>query len=194
MDLIPLDGPRPTAPASGSACVRPHRRRRPLAWLPLLVVGAVVLVACGGGGGGTLDEPGTSGSPSASPIVDPMSDGSPEPSPDVAAVLCERIGFVQAGLARVQAVELRATAKTSLDIEFGRVDSAFSELRQTEMGEGRVTLAAPLRRLYYRVEDLRLSVEDFRTTSRLREAAAHVEKESEALADALAAFSLLAGC
>ena len=123
-----------------------------------------------------------------------MAAGTLGPSPDTAAVLCERIGFVQSGLARVQAVELRPTAKTSLDIEFGRVDSAFSQLRQTELGEVRETLTAPLRRLHYGVEDLRLAVEDFRTTSRPREAAAHVEEESEALADALAAFALLAGC
>ena len=123
-----------------------------------------------------------------------MPDGSPEPSPDTAAVLCENIRLVQAGLARVQAVELRPTAKTSLDIEFGRVDSAFSQLRQTDLGDARLTLTSPRRRLHYRVEDLRLAVEDFRTTSRPREAAAHVEQESEILADALAGFSLLAGC
>ena len=59
-----------------------------------------------------------------------------------------------------------------------------------------VTSTSPIRIRFlgYRIDDLALAVEDFRTTSRPRDAVSHVTEEAGVFADALAGFHLQVGC
>ena len=55
-------------------------------------------------------------------------------------------------------------------------------------------LETPLQRLFYRLGELELAVEDFRTNPRPRVAAPHVDTDSGTFADEVAAFRILARC
>jgi hypothetical protein len=144
---------------------------------------SLVLAGCGGTPeastpGALMVEDGTLPAPSGAilPSPSPVGDGS------------------QARLAALAALELRPTAEVTLDIELSRVQAGFSDMRQDALAARELDLEDSLRRLGYRLDDLALAVEDFRTTTRPREASRHVEIEATAFADALAGFQLQAGC
>ena len=46
----------------------------------------------------------------------------------------------------------------------------------------------------YRVDELKLAVEDFRTNPRPKRAVPHVEEHAASLSDAVASFGILARC
>jgi hypothetical protein len=94
----------------------------------------------------------------------------------------------------MRAVELRLTNRVALDIELGQLQVAVSELEAAELGAFEDDLELPLRRLRYRLDEVELAVEDFRTNSRPQRAVPHVERDSQTFADELAAFVLLSRC
>ena len=169
-----------------------------------LLLAALVLAGCGGASEagdpgpttalGLLDAS-SSPMPAASPIRGGVTASmSPDPSTGPSPELCGRIGTVQARLAELAALELRPTARVTLDIELSRVQAAFSDMGQNVLDASGLDLDEALRRVGYRLDDLALAVEDFRTNSRPREAANHVAEEATLFADTLAGFFLLAGC
>ena len=113
---------------------------------------------------------------------------------DLSVGLCEHVLRIEQQLASLNAVELRLPNRVALEIELGKVQAAFSELRQTDLGELEEQLETPLTRLGYRIGELQLAVEDFRTNPRPRLAAPHVEEDASVVADAVAAFAILARC
>ena len=120
--------------------------------------------------------------------------GSAGPSLGPSVELCDRIETVQSRLADLSALELRPTARVTLDIELSRVEAAFSDMRQDALDARDLDLTDSIRFLGYRIDDLALAVEDFRTTSRPRDAVSHVTEEAGVFADALAGFHLQVGC
>ena len=93
------------------------------------------------------------------------------------------------------ALELRIENRVPLDIELGKIQSTFGELRRADFGEQDDQLEDPLRRLGYRLIDLEIAVEDFRTRrGRFRPAIVHVEADAGAFDTALASFAILARC
>jgi hypothetical protein len=177
------------------------RRTRSLTGLVLVLL-AVVLAGCGGASeaGDPVPTAATGlpiGIDSPVPVASPVGvevGSSPDPSTGPPPELCDRIGTVQSRLSELAALELRPTARVTLDIELSRVQAAFSDMRQDVLDARGLDLDEALRRLGYRVDDLTLAVEDFRTNSRPRDAADHVAEEAVLLGDALAGFLLLAGC
>ena len=108
--------------------------------------------------------------------------------------LCRRIDELELTMARLQGVELKLVNRTALDIAYDNVEMAFDELEDAPLGEFADELDDPLRRLFYRLGELELAVEDLRTNSRPRRAAPHVEGDAETFANDLAAFRVLARC
>ena len=129
----------------------------------------------------------------SSPVLsaDPVA---PLASGDVHAELCRRIAEVESGLLTMRTVELRLTNRVALDIELGELQVALSDLEDAELGEFEEELETPLTRLGYRLREVELAVEDFRTNSRPQRAVPHVEEDIQTLADELAAFTILARC
>jgi hypothetical protein len=165
----------------------------------LLLVMSVVLLACGGsadggtpdpGAGGAPGSPGAaaSGSPSAGVALRPL------PSGDVHSELCRRVGEVESSLTTMRAVELRLPNRVALDIELGQLQVAVRELQDAELGTLEDDLETPLRRLGYRLGEVELAVEDFRTNGRPQRAVPHVQRDAQTFADELAAFIILARC
>ena len=74
----------------------------------------------------------------ASPAV-----GSAGPSVGPTVELCDRIETVQSRLADLSALELRPTARVTLDIELSRVQAAFSDMRQDALDARDLTSAIP---------------------------------------------------
>jgi hypothetical protein len=177
----------------------PVRRRAAL----LAIAASLLLAGCdaadGGDAGGVGVEdaaPGASTSPPPFMSVpwETPPIGSVGPSTDPTAKLCEGIAAVGSRLSVLAALELRPTARVTLDIELSRVQVSFSELREDALDARELELDDTVRRLGYRLDDLALAVEDFRTTSRPRDAARHVATDAAAFADALAGFELQTGC
>ena len=171
----------------------------------LALVATLVLAGCGGSQVAGIPDPVGLDEPAAPTVSAPVGpapsqpDGaipsdSPGPSTDPFAALCPQLANVQARLTQLAALELRPTARVSLDIELSRVQAAFSDMRQDATDTDDPGMDDALRRLGYRLDDLALAVEDFRTTSRPRDASKHVETEAAAFADALAGFQLQSGC
>lgn len=161
---------------------------------PFAALAAVVLlvvVACGGDDAGTDASP----EPSASPGL-AMLESSPEPaaSIDPEGELCQRVTDVERRLAALQAVELKLPNRVALDIELDKLMAAYVELEGADFGASEDRLAGSLKRLGYRLGELELAVEDFRTNSRPRRAAPHVEEDAGKTADELAAFIILSRC
>lgn len=120
-------------------------------------------------------------------------------SPDVSASLdpedlCHRIDAVELSTARLRAIELKLTNRVKLDIELSDLQIAFRELSAADLGEFEDQLETPLQRLEYRLGELELAVEDFRTNTRPRQAAPHVEDDGKTFADEVEAFRVLARC
>ena len=107
---------------------------------------------------------------------------------------CEHVARVEEAMSVLTAVELKLPNRVALDIELGKVMAAHSELRQSDLGQLEEQLEDPLTRLGYRMGELELAVEDFRTNPRPKRAAPHVKEDVEGVFDALAAFALLARC
>ncbi len=188
--------PRPTPTAR-----RPTARVALVAlalWIPVLV-----LAGCGGPSeaGEPLSSlaapsPAALGSslPPGTPDPEATASGSAEPAGGPSAELCAQFGTVRTRLAALAALELRPTARTTLDIELSRVEVAYSDLRTDVLDAPDLDVDEALRLLGYRLDDLALAVEDFRTSPRPRLAADHVAEEAVVFGDALAGFELLVGC
>ena len=115
-------------------------------------------------------------------------------SGDTGGDLCLGIANVEQRLASLRAVELRLPNRVALDIELSKLEAAYAELHQADLGAFEEQLETPLQRLRYRLAELELAVEDFRTNTRPAHAVAHVEEDAETFAGELAAFSILARC
>ena len=107
---------------------------------------------------------------------------------------CESVLALVERVDELLEVPLRIQNRVSLDIELGKVQAAFAEVRRADLGELDSQLEDPLQRLGYRLIDLEIAVEDFRTNRRIRDAAAHVETDASAMDDAVAGFAILARC
>jgi hypothetical protein len=155
----------------------------------LVALTLVTANACGGDGtgasvasGAPLASASPSPSPSALPTVDPSGE------------LCQRVGEMQVRLADLRSVELVPPNRTLLEIELDKLQATHTELERTDMGEREDELEDSLTRLGYRMGELDLAVEDFRTNPKPRRAVPHVEEDSEKVFDELNAFIVLAGC
>lgn len=165
---------------------RPMRLRfAVLAALTLSVVGA-----CGGDSGAAVD-------PSASPdgvTAEASARPTPLPAADPEGEMCQHLAEMETRLASLQSVELRLPNRVALDIELDKLQAAFGELADVDLGARENELERSMTRLRYRLGDLELAVEDFRTNTRPRRAAPHVETDSQRVADELAAFVVLSRC
>ncbi len=160
---------------------------------PLFVLALATLVgasACGADP--TADTAGATGSPSPSPS--PSASPSVIPTIDPQGEICQRVGDMQARLVGLQGVELTLPNRTSLEIELDKLQAAHTELERTEMGDRRDELEDSLTRLGYRMGELKLAVEDFRTNPKPRRAVPHVEEDTQKVVDELNAFVVLSGC
>ncbi len=167
-----------------------HRTIAALAVLMLLGV-----VGCGGDEAG----PAASVDPSASPDTalleaERSARPSPEPTVDPEGELCLRVADVEQRLASLRAVELRLPNRVALEIELDKLTVAYVELRNADLGPREDELERSLTRLGYRLGELELAVEDFRTNSRPRQAVPHVEEDAQKVADEMAAFVILSRC
>jgi hypothetical protein len=163
--------------------------RRTLAALAASIM--LVAAACGG-----ETAPGTSLDPSAVAAASPSPSPSPStiPTMDPEDELCLHVGEMGLRLGTLQAVELTLPNRTSLEIEYEKLRAAFEELDRVELGEREGELSDSLTRLGYRVGELKLAVEDFRTNTKPRRAVPHVEEDSQKVSDELNAFVILSRC
>ncbi len=162
---------------------------RPFALLAIVLL--VISAACGSGGGGPDASVGPSGSlptSSLAPAPDAVSSVDPE------GELCLRVTDVEQRLASLRAVELRLPNRVALAIELDKLQAAFIELENADFGMSEERLAGSLKRLGYRLGELELAVEDFRTNPRIRRAIPNVEGDAQKVADELAAFVILSRC
>lgn len=157
--------------------------------LPFAVLTLLLASACGGD---------AASAPSASPTGEPSPSarilGMDLASPDPQGELCRRVAGVEQRLAGLRAVELRLPNRVALDIELDKLQAAYVELESTDFGATEERLEGSLTRLGYRLGELELAVEDFRTNSRPRRAVPHVEEDAQKVADELAAFLILSRC
>lgn len=157
----------------------------------LAVVSALLLASCDVQADPAPD---ASAAPSGSVGVVVAATAGPRASGEIGVGPCPSIASVQERLTSLRAVELRLPNRVALDIELAELQAAYGELRQADLGTLEEELVSPLKRLGYRLAELELAVEDFRTNSRPQRAAPHVQGDAETLADALAAFAILARC
>ena len=158
--------------------------------LALTILTLLVASACGGGDATTA--PPASPSPLPSPSPEPR--GIDVPDPDPQGELCRRVAGVEQRLAGLRAVELKLPNRVALDIELDKLQAAYVELETTDFGAAEERLDGSLTRLGYRLAELELAVEDFRTNPRPQRAAPHVEEDARKVADELAAFEILSRC
>lgn len=149
-----------------------------------------VTSACGGDATAETVDAAASPSPSLSPTASP----SALPTIDPEGELCSRVAEMAGRLGTLQAVPLTLPNRTSLEIEFEKVRAALIEIERTDLGEREDELEDSLKRLGYRMGELKLAVEDFQTNSRPRRAAPHVEEDTGKVLDELDAFVILSGC
>lgn len=157
--------------------------------LALAVVLLAAVVACDGDVG-AVGSPAPAGSPAA------MAESSRAPVPLAAPEddLCLHVLEVQQRLDALRAVELRLPNRVALEVELDKLQAAYIELENIDFGASEERLAGSLKRLGYRLGELELAVEDFRTNSRPQRAAPHVEEDAQKVADELAAFDILSRC
>lgn len=163
----------------------------------LAVLAAVTLLAVGACGGDPA--PAGSADPSADPqgaelLASPSPSPTPEPMVEPEGELCQRVGEMEMRLAALQTVELKLVNRTALEVDLDQLMAAFEELSRTDLGDREDQLDPSLTRLGYRLVELGLAVEDFRTNSRPRRAAPNVEEDTGKVADELAAFVILSRC
>ena len=160
---------------------------------PLFALALATLVAAGAcGADPTEDTAGAAGSPSPSPS--PSASPSVIPTIDPQGEICQRVGDMEARLVALRGVELTLPNRTSLEIELDKLQAAHIELERTEMGDREDELGDSLTRLGYRMGELKLAVEDFRTNPKPRRAVTHVEDDTQKVVDELNAFVVLSGC
>ena len=170
--------------AVGSAA----RQSSPIA---LVLAGAILVLttACGSPIAGAPASPGMSPPVgTADPAADPLASG------ELAVDPCLYVAATESQLEVMRSVELRLPNRDELDIELGSLQAAVDELTTADFGTLTPQVEEPLTDLGYRLIELELAVEDFRTNPRLRPAAAHVEEDAQSFADALAGLALLARC
>jgi hypothetical protein len=155
----------------------------------------IVATACAGGSV-ARPTPSPAGSAVPSPSPGAAAPGSARPSSALESgfSLCEQVGAVESRIAALRAVELRLPNRVALDIELGKLQAAFVELAQADLGPFAEQLEGPLTRLAYRLGEVELAVEDFRTNSRPQRAVTHVETDAQTFSEELAAFAILARC
>ncbi|MBE0557119.1 MAG: hypothetical protein IH628_07795 [Proteobacteria bacterium] len=73
-------------------------------------------------------------------------------------------------------------------------DAVFLGSNRVILGDLEDRLEDPLKRLGYRIDELELAVEGFRTNSRPKRAEPHVEGDAAIVADSIASFGILARC
>jgi hypothetical protein len=149
-----------------------------IGWL-LVALLTLVLMACGG------DAPPAGPAGSYGPSTSPMASLDPD-----AIGVCEAMLMMEAGLARVQAVKLRAGARRRLDQAVQSVLTGQDALLQ----RAPYRMRTRLRTLGIAVTNLVLAVEDFRTTVRLDVAAVNVRRASTQLRKAIDSFQRWVGC
>jgi hypothetical protein len=148
---------------------------------------ALALAACGGISG-------------AAPEVAPALAISPSPQAasaepyELVATLCRRAAELRSQLSELSGVPLRAGNRDRLDEEWDEVAAAHLNLSEADPGPLAEGLEVPLRELGYRLLDLELAVEDFRTTPNPSRAAAHVKAEVAAFGEAISEVESSAGC
>jgi hypothetical protein len=160
--------------------------RRTLA--ALAVVTLLAANACGGDATAELVDP------SASPSPSPTASHSALPTIDPESELCSRVQEMEARVGTLKAVPLTLPNRTSLEIEFEKVRASFEEIERADLGQREEVLEASLKRLGYRMGELKLAVEDFQTNSKPRRAAPHVEEDTQKVVDELSALIILSGC
>jgi hypothetical protein len=151
---------------------------------------ALVLVAACGGDSGSV-------APSASPdtlTAEASARPTPLPSADPEGEMCLHLAEMETRLASLRSVELRLPNRVALEVELDKLMAAYGELEDVDLGDREDELERSLTRLRYRLWDLELAVEDFRTNTRPRRAAPHVETDSRRVGDELAAFAVLSRC
>ena len=158
--------------------------------IALAILTLLIAAACGGGDSATVP----SVTPSALPSPSAPAFGLDLASADPQGELCRRVAGVEQRLAGLRAVELRLPSRVALDIELDKLQAAYVELAGTDFGAAEERLEGSLTRLGYRLGELELAVEDFRTNSRPRRAVPHVEEDAQKVADELAAFVILSRC
>jgi len=159
----------------------------------LAAVMLLVLIACGGDDSGSGISPDPSGDPETA-ALEASPSPVPRPSVDPEGELCLVVADFEERLAALRAVELTLPNRVALDIEFDKLQAAFGELEDAEMGDFEDELEGSMTRLGYKIGELELAVEDFRTNSRTRRAAPHVEEDSQKVVDELAALMILSRC
>ena len=168
----------------------PDNRQMRRSFVALAAIVLLVVGACGGDDGAGVD-------PSASPDA-VMAEPSPSPTPQFTAdpegEMCLHLLEMETRLASLRSVELKLPNRVALDIELDKLMAAFGELEDVDLGEREDELERSMTRLRYGLRDLELAVEDFRTNTRPRRAAPHVETDSERVADELTAFTILSRC
>jgi hypothetical protein len=161
--------------------------RHTLATLALLTM--VVAGACAGDA-----TAGTSAAPSLAATPAPSASPSAIPTMDPEGELCLRVGEMEMRLAELQTVELTLPNRTSLEVELDKLEAAYIELERVDLGQREDELEDSLKRLGYRMGEVKLAVEDFRTNPKPKRAAPHVEEDSQKVADELNAFVILSRC
>jgi hypothetical protein len=159
----------------------------------LLALAAVLLlvsVACDGDSGAAGPRT-AAGSPAAA-MVEPSRAPGTLTGPD--DDLCLHVTEIGQRLASLRAVELRLPNRVALDVELDKLQAAYVELQRVDFGDAEDRLAGSLKRLGYRLGELELAVEDFRTNTRPQRAAPHVDEDAQKVADELAAFLILSRC
>ena len=155
----------------------------------------IVASACAGSSAvGPTPSPAGGAVPSASPGAAALGSAGPTSALESGFDLCEQVGAVESRIAALRAVELRLPNRVALDIELGKLQAAFVELAQADLGPFAEQLEVPLTRLAYRLGEVELAVEDFRTNSRPQRAVTHVESDAQTFSEELAAFAILARC
>jgi hypothetical protein len=168
----------------------PIRQLHGLRAVALATVTVLIVAACGGEQSEPIASAEPSGSPNVAvlePTLEPMASIDPEG-------LCQRIGDLELASARLQGVDLKLTNRVALDIALTDLELAFGELEDADLGQFENELETPFQRLRYRLGEVELAVEDFRTNTRPKRAAPHVQGDAATFADELAAFRVLARC
>jgi len=149
----------------------------------------LVVFACDGGVGDV-----GSTAPAVSPVAMAESSRAPVSRAAPDDDLCLHVLEVEQRLDALRAVELRLPNRVALEVELDKLEAAYVELENLDLGDSEERLAGSLKRLGYRLGELELAVEDFRTNSRPQRAAPHVEEDAQKVADELAAFDILSRC
>ncbi len=127
----------------------------------------------------------------ASPTASLRPGDSPAPSLDDGGIaVCDATLMMETGLTLVAAVKLKRGARDQLEQALQSVLTGQDALRS----RASYRMRTRLRTLGLAVTNLTLSVEDFRTTSHISDAAVNVRKATKALGKAIDAFQRWVGC